>query len=154
VDASDLSILRAIQKSFPLAPRPYDVLAEDLGIAAEEVYRRVNALRRRGLIRRLGPLFSSRKLGFRGHLLAARVADDAVDRLARLLARRDDVTHNYLRKGTFNVWFTVMLPADGDLGPIRREVEACPGVTAVRSFPTVKMFKLDASFKLGDNTDG
>jgi DNA-binding Lrp family transcriptional regulator len=113
---------------------------------AHEVFRRVSALRRLGVIRRVGPLFSSRRLGFRAFLVAVRVTPDAVESLAELLRRRPEVTHNYLRDGRFNVWFTVLLAAGDDAERILGELRACPGVSEVRAFATRKVFKLDASF--------
>ena len=154
MDDTDLAILKTVQRAFPLSTRPYDVLARQLGLAADAVHRRVSALRRTGVIRRIGPLFSSRKLGFRGHLVAARVEPDAVDDLAALLEEHDEVTHNYLRSGPLNVWFTVTLCETDDLERILGEVRSARGVTAVVTFPTRKIFKLDASFEVGDNDAG
>lgn len=151
MDDIDLTILRTVQKRFPQAPRPYEVLARELGMCADEVHGRISALRRHGVIRRLGPLFDSRKLGHRGHLVAARAEPDAVQSLADLLDRRPEVTHNYLRAGHFNVWFTVVIPEENDVGRILHEVRAVPGVREVVVLPTRKIFKLDASFEVRDN---
>jgi DNA-binding Lrp family transcriptional regulator len=146
VDVLDLAILRAVQQEFPLVPRPYETLAGALGVSAREVFGRVSALRRLGVIRRIGPLFQSRKLGFRSSLVAARVSPDAVEPLSQLLDRRDEVTHNYLRDGRFNVWFTVLTAEGDDPERLLDEVRALAGVAEVRSFATRKVFKLDASF--------
>ena len=154
MDKLDLTILRTIQQEFPLTPRPYEVLARKLSVPVEELFGRVRELRRRGVVRRIGVLFDSRKLGFRGHLVAARVEPDAVDAVAGLLDRRDEVTHNYLRTGRFNVWFTVMLPEDGDIERMLEEVRSIRGVAEVVTFPTRRIFKLDASFRVRDNVDG
>ncbi|HUW59029.1 MAG TPA: AsnC family transcriptional regulator [Planctomycetota bacterium] len=151
MDDTDLVILKTVQKAFPLSTRPYDVLAQELGLSADEVHRRVSVLRRTGVIRRIGPLFDSRHLGFRGHLVAARVEPDAVNDLAALLDRHDGVTHNYLRSGPLNVWFTVTLKETDDLERVLAEVRAEPGVGEVVTFPTRKVFKLDASFTVRDN---
>ena len=154
VDERDLVILKAVQKHFPLAPCPYNVLARELHIPADDLHRRVSTLRAAGVIRRLGPLFSALKIGRRGHLVAAQVASDAVDRLAAVLNVHDEITHNYLRSWDLNVWFTVLLREGDDLERILREVRACPGVSAVATFESLRTFKLDASFPMGDNADG
>ena len=154
VDDPDLAILRTVQGRFPLVRRPYRELGRELGLSEDDVHRRVSALRRSGVIRRLGPLFSSRTLGLTGRLVAARCAPDAVDRLARLLDGHDEITHNYLRTGPLNVWCTLVLPEGDDPERILAEVRGCPGVDAVHAFRTVKIFKLDASFPVGDNDDG
>jgi len=146
VDELDLAILRAVQEEFPLERLPYETLGSVLGMPAHEVFRRVSALRRLGVVRRIGPLFHSRKLDFRGFLVAVRVSPDAVERLAELLRARDEVTHNYLRDGRFNVWFTVLAAKGGDVERILGEVRALPGVSEARAFATRKVFKLDTSF--------
>jgi hypothetical protein len=56
------------------------------------------------------------------------------------------VTHNYLRDGRFNVWFTVLTAEGDDPERLLDEVRALAGVAEVRSFATRKVFKLDASF--------
>lgn len=154
MDESDLAILRTLQNAFPLAPRPYAHLGRELGVGEEELHSRVSALRHRGFIRRIAVLFDLRKLGRRACLVAARCEDGEVDRLAALLDRRSEVTHNYLRSGPLNVWFTVVLSEDGDVEDVLADVRTSPGVSAVHVFATTKLFKLDASFPLGDNTDG
>jgi len=154
VDPHDRVILNAVQQNLPLTPRPYDVLGRELDLPEDEVHRRVVALRETGTIRRLGPLFSARKLGRRGHLVAARVRDDAVERVAGLLDAHDEVTHNYLRSGPLNVWFTVMLDEEDDLERILAEVRSCEGVSAVETFTSLRTFKLDASFRVGVCADG
>ena len=154
MDDLDRTILRTVQRRFPLSLGPYRVLGRELGLDPEEVHRRVTALRRSGVIRRLGPLFSPQRLGLSGHLVAARVDDDAVDALAEILDRRDEVTHNYLRTGRLNVWFTVTVRDDAGLDRVLDEVRACRGVAEVHAFTTLRVFKLDASFPLGDNDDG
>lgn len=100
---------------------------------------------------RIGPLFSPRKLGLRGHLVAARVEPEAVDTVATLLEGHDEVTHNYLRSGQLNVWFTVVVHERDDLERILDEVRAVRGVTEVVTLATRKIFKLDASFTVGNN---
>jgi len=153
VDAVDRAILKAVQEAFPETPRPYAAIARALGLAEDDVHRRAVGLMRSGVIRRVGPLFSSRALGFRGHLLAARVRPGAVAAAAALLADRGEVTHNYLRTGAFNVWFTAMLPEGEGAEPLADAVRACPGVEEVRAFRTRRVFKLDASFRVAENAD-
>ena len=151
MDDTDLAILRTVQQAFPLSAHPYDVLARELGLPADAVHRRLSTLKRDGVIRRIGPLFSSRKLGLHGHLVAARVEPDAVDTVATLLEGHDEVTHNYLRSGQLNVWFTVVVHERDDLERILDEVRAVRGVTEVVTLATRKVFKLDASFTVGNN---
>jgi DNA-binding Lrp family transcriptional regulator len=154
IDDIDRKILDAIQRDFPVCARPYAALGRKLDLPESEVHRRVSALRTRGVIRRLGPLFDSRKLGFRGLLAAAKVRPDAVERVTRVLWDCDEVTHNYLRTGEFNVWFTVTVPGGDDPERVLERVRACEGVSTVRVFPSTRVFKLNAAFQLGSESHG
>ena len=63
LDRTDRQLLDIIQTAFPLAPRPYAVLGEQLGISEEEAFTRVRALKARKISRRLGANFQSARLG-------------------------------------------------------------------------------------------
>jgi DNA-binding Lrp family transcriptional regulator len=154
VDEPDLAILKAVQKDFPLDERPYDALGHALGMTGEEVHSRVRALLASGVIRRIAPMFDRRALGFGGCLVAAKVSPEAVDAVAKLLEGRPEVTHNYLRTGEFNVWFTVMLREGETPDAVVGEVRSAAGVSEVIALPSRRVFKLDASFPLGDNGRG
>ena len=71
LDRTDRQLLDIIQTAFPLAPRPYAVLGEQLGISEEEAFTRVRALKARKIIRRLGANFQSARLGYVSTLCAA-----------------------------------------------------------------------------------
>ena len=63
LDLTDRRLLDIIQTGFPLDTRPYARLGEDLGINETEALERVRRLKERGIIRRLGANFDSRRLG-------------------------------------------------------------------------------------------
>ena len=169
----DRAILNAIQREFPLDPRPYDVLAKRLGIPSGEVRRRLASLRRRGVVRRIAPMLDRSRLGLRGVLVAAKVSEKGVRPLlpvgpkgaahkrgltpfstvTRLLAGRDEVTHSYLRSGPLNLWFTVTLRGGERVDTLIRKLRAL-GVREVVALPTRRVFKLNATFRTEDNARG
>ena len=106
LDTMDRRILDIIQTDFPLESRPYAIIAERLGITEQEALDRVNALRKSRLIRRLGANFQSAKLGFRSTLCAAKVPEDKLDAFIAEVNQHVGVTHNYLRRHAYNVWFS------------------------------------------------
>ena len=97
LDALDRRLLDIIQTDFPLAPRPYAVLGDKLGISEQEALERVRALKKKKIIRRLGANFQSAKLGFRSTLCAAKVPEDKLEAFIADVNARPGVTHNYLR---------------------------------------------------------
>ena len=60
----DQKLLAIIQDGFPLVERPYKVLAETLNVSEQEVFDAVEMLRASGVIRRIGGVYDSKKLGF------------------------------------------------------------------------------------------
>lgn len=145
----DRMILDRIQSSFPLVERPYAALGEELGLAEADCYERVLALRRRGLIRRLGAFFDARRLGYVSTLVAVAVTEDRLDELAEKISRFETVTHNYARDGRFNLWFTVVAPARRGIDEILDFLRNEPGVDTFVELPAVKTYKLRAEFRSG-----
>ena len=149
MDPRDLVILSIVQREFPLAKRPYDELSRLIGLSAPEIRRRLLALLKRGVVRRIAPMLDRGRLGIRGVLVAARVAPRSVARAAKLLDTRDEVTHNYLRSGPVNLWFTVSLGPGESAEPLIGELLALGGIRSAYVLPTRRGFKLDASFNVG-----
>ena len=73
IDEIDKKILNLIQSQFPVHSRPYDILAKKLGMAEEEIWEGINRLRSKGLIRRIGAIFDSSKMGFFSSLVGVKV---------------------------------------------------------------------------------
>ena len=149
MDDLDHRIVNALQEDFPLAERPFDVLAVRLGIDAEVLWDRINRLCHDGAIRRIGASLDSRRLGYSSTLAAIRVDPADVERAAAIVARYREVTHSYLRDHAFNIWFTIIAPdanrIQAILQEIRTDLTLQPG--DVLNLPMVRQFKLDARFK-------
>jgi DNA-binding Lrp family transcriptional regulator len=148
IDDLDRTILDALQFDFPLSERPFDVVAERLGVDADLLWGRVEAMLEQGVIRRLGASLDSRKLGFCSTLAAVRVREDLVDRAAEIIGRHPEVTHSYLRDPEFNIWFTVIAPDVEKIQALLDDVRTALSLDAsdVLNLPMTRMFKLDARF--------
>jgi DNA-binding Lrp family transcriptional regulator len=148
MDAIDRKILNRIQSNFPIASRPYRIIADELNLSENDVLARVKALRQNGIIRRIGGNFVPEKLGFVSTLCAAKVPPDKVDLFAETVNRFPGVTHNYLRENAYNVWFTFIAPSreaiETHLAAIARET----GVSTILNLPATRVFKIKAHFKL------
>jgi len=142
-------IRQRIQLDFPISADPFGDLAQSLGCTRDEVYDRVAAWRRAGVIRRLGPIYDSAALGRTATLCAGRCPPSALDRVAGVLGRLDEVTHAYLREGEgtdLNLWFTLSAPSSGALLERLSAVERDMGVGPIISLPTRRLFKVRAVF--------
>ncbi len=148
MDNLDHRILDGLQYDFPLSERPFDVLAERLGLDPDLLWQRVEALREQGVIRRLGASFDSKKLGHCSTLAALRVPPALVNRAAQVVGGYREVTHSYLRDHEFNLWFTVIAMSDARIELILREIrqELSLAAADVLNLPMRRMFKLDARF--------
>jgi len=150
MDDLDRRILDALQYDFPLSERPYEVLAERLGLDADVLWHRVEHMVEQGVIRRLGASIDSRKLGYCGTLAAVRVTPDLVERAAEVIGRYPEVTHSYLRDHEFNIWFTIIARDDRRIENVLDEIrgELLLDPSSVLNLPMMRMFKLDARFNV------
>ena len=150
MDNLDKRILWELQSDFPICERPYEVVAERLGVGADEVWERVIELFESGMIRRIGASFDSRKLGFSSTLAAVRVDKDSVEEAAKVIGDYREVTHSYLRRDEFNIWFTLAAESEGRIKEILGEIceKLCLGDEDMLNLPAKRMFKLDTRFNL------
>ena len=148
MDELDKRILTAIQGGLPAEERPFDALATRLGVGHEEVLSRVRRLADDGLLRRLGPVFDSRGLGYVSTLVAARVPPARLAEVAARVSRLAGVTHNYERRHAYNLWFTLTCPSapelDRTLEFLRRET----GIADFHSLPALAVYKIRVQFDL------
>ena len=63
LDALDRRLLDEHQRGFPICATPFATLADRLGCEAGEVIRRLAALERRGVVSRVGPVFTPGRIG-------------------------------------------------------------------------------------------
>jgi DNA-binding Lrp family transcriptional regulator len=90
--ALEQHLLDTIQDAFPLEERPYKVLAEQLDSDEQSVFEAVESLRNSGVIRRIGGVYDSKKLGFISRLCAGKVSD--IEKFAATVNEIPAITHN------------------------------------------------------------
>lgn len=147
MDNTDKRILEIIQYDFPLTTRPYKVIGEKLDLSEKEVFERVSKLKKDKIIRRVGGIFSSKKLGYTSLLCAIKTSPLDADRVAEIINLYPGVTHNYKRNHDYNVWFTLITENEEIKDKIIKEIEEKSGYT-VKRLPAKKLFKLRAVFKI------
>ena len=148
IDDVDRAILNRIQSDFPMTKRPFLSIAENLDLSESDVIKRLEQLKKKGIIRRIGGNFVPEKLGFVSTLCAAKVPEDKIEGFTRTVNRYPGVTHNYQRDNKYNIWFTFIAQSmdeiKGNLEDISRET----GVTDIINLPATKMYKIRAHFDL------
>jgi len=98
IDEIDRSLIVATQGGLPLVPRPYHAIAEQVGLSADDVMRRLSAMLETGIIRRIGAVPNHYAIGWTANGMTVwDVADDQVDELGARIGALDFVTHCYRR---------------------------------------------------------
>ncbi len=100
-------ILMALQYRFPVSRTPFADLASDLRVNERDLLREVRRLSAEGVIKRIGAYLSYRAEGKESYLVAVRTDDRVGSLLEKELLRRNSVSHNYLRRHHYNMWFVV-----------------------------------------------
>jgi len=148
IDKIDRAILNRIQSNFPITPRPYLSIAESLGFSEKEVLTRLDRLKEKGIIRRIGGNFVPEKLGFVSTLCAAKVPEEKIDHFASVVNRYPGVTHNYQRESHFNVWFTFIAPSMKEIEQNLEKISQETGIHDIITLPATKVYKIKAHFDL------
>jgi len=146
LDDLDRAILNEIQSHFPIDSQPYAEMGRRVGASEAEVLARVMNMAEAGIIRRLGANFTSRKLGYTSTLVAARVAPESLDHFVAVVNRYPGVTHNYLRRHRYNVWFTLIAESEERLNCILEEISQNAEVEEILSLPAQEVFKIKVDF--------
>lgn len=105
IDAIDQQIIQLTQAGLPLVSKPYYVIAEQLGIGADEVMVRMKAMQENGIIRRMGAIPNHYKLGYTFNGMTVwDVVDEMIDTLGQQVGALDFVSHCYHRPRHFPEW--------------------------------------------------
>lgn len=148
MDKTDRKILNIIQTEFPVEKEPFRYLGEAIGISEDEVLDRVKKLKERGIIRRIGAVFDTGRMGFASTLCAARVPEAKVKEFVDAVNSYTGVTHNYRRSHDYNVWFTFIAPSKEEIEQSLDEIRELTGIADILNMPVRRKFKIDASFDL------
>lgn len=104
-DEIDRRLIVATQAGLPLVPRPWQALADRLGIPAAEVQARLAAMLASGVIRRIGAVPNHYALGYRFNGMTVWDVDDArVDALGMAVGALPFVSHCYRRPRRLPEW--------------------------------------------------
>lgn len=143
----DRELLTRAQKGLPLSATPFEDLGEELGVDGDEVIERLKKLKEGQLIRRIGGVFDSKKMGWESTLLAAKVPEDKFYEVAEQINEHQGVTHNYRRDYDYNMWFTLSVGPDKDLQEEIEKLEEKTGYEFLQ-LPKKKKYKLGVKLDL------
>ncbi|MCE5197622.1 MAG: Lrp/AsnC family transcriptional regulator [Armatimonadota bacterium] len=154
IDTIDARLLELIQRDFPLAHRPFDEIAARLSISSIDAISRTSRLKSQGIIRQISAIFNSSALGYSSVLVAFRVGDGYLENVAAAVCANPGVSHCYSRSDDFNLWFTLTLSPESDLGREIAGLASLDGVQSHMILPALKVYKIGLFLKLTDDAIG
>ena len=140
------ALLNNFQQGFPLSPRPYAELAEQLGVSEQEVMATLKALQDDKSISRVGPVFRVGSVGA-STLAAMAVPPARLEEVAAIVNEYEAVNHNYEREHEFNLWFVATAAHEQTLHEILDEIAQRTGL-GVMYLPMLEDYHIDLGFDL------
>ncbi len=105
LDAVDRALIKATQAGLPLMPRPFEMIAERVGLDEQAVMDRLERMQVAGAIRRIAAVPNHYALGYRANGMSVwDVEDSAVDRFGRKVGALAFVSHCYRRPRRLPDW--------------------------------------------------
>lgn len=94
----DKKIVMELQSGLPLVSRPFEALAQRVGITEKEFIDRVHAIQRAGIMRRIGAALRHHRVGFTANaMIVWQIPEDKIQEVGEQLSQLPEVTHCYQR---------------------------------------------------------
>lgn len=153
----DAKLLNVLQEKFPLVPRPFEAIAQNLGVSEQEVIDRIIELKTGAtkVIRQISAIFDSASIGYQSTLVAAKVDPAHLEAAAAVISEHPGVSHNYKREHDFNLWYTLTVGPDSRLG-LEKTLEilhAKSGAISTRMLPAIRVYKIGVKFDVSGESD-
>ena len=104
VSEFDKSVIRELQEDLPLVPRPFDAMAERLGMDTAGLFALADEYQERKIMRRFSAVLHHRRSGFRSNAMVVwQVPPERAEEVGMTMAQHSAVTHCYERP-TFPDW--------------------------------------------------
>ena len=142
----EIECVRLLQRDLPLQPRPFDVLAKNSGLGADELIGAARTLLKRGQIRRFGAIVQPKKPGFATSAMAVWVVpENMVDEYGAQMAQNRAVSHCYLRPvyedWPYNVYTIVHGRSVDECESIINDLAIDTGLTEKKALYPTKEYK-------------
>ncbi len=134
ITEAEKDAIRGMQEDLPLIPRPYDGIAQELGMTTSELFALAKDFQDRRIMRRYSAVLHHRRSGFKANaMIVWKVPEERSEEVGIIMAGHQAVTHCYERP-TFPDWpythFT-MVHATTPEGceEINNEISEATGIT-------------------------
>ncbi len=148
LDKKSQQLLDMMQFNFPLNNFPFLDLAKQIGLEEQEIIEKLSDFKEKNIIRRIGAVFDSKKLGYVSTLCALKVPSEKIEFTAKIINNYQQVTHNYVRSHAYNMWFTLTAGSSNDLKDIVAEIKNKAGIPDLIDLPAIRVFKIKVFFPM------
>ena len=142
LDHRDRILIDRLQDGVDLVPRPFAMLAREVGLSEQQIVERIGGYLEAGYLSRFGPMFNADRMGGAFCLCAIAVPQERFEEVADIVNGFPEVAHNYEREHRLNMWFVLATEASADIPCVAAEIEARTGLTVLQ-------FPKEAEFFIG-----
>ena len=134
VSEFEIDVIRELQEDLILEPRPFEPMAERLGIGQQELFDLAASFQKRGIMRRYSAVLHHRRAGFAANSMAVwKVPSERSVEVGNLMAQSPWVTHCYERP-TYPDWeythFTMIhATSEETCEEVAREISDATGIS-------------------------
>ncbi|MCK5663013.1 MAG: AsnC family transcriptional regulator [Thiotrichaceae bacterium] len=146
MDEIDRQIINSLQGNFPIVDNPYQQVAEKLGIAEQELLKRLEVLLENRTLTRFGPMYDIQKLDGSFSLCAIRVPEERFAEVSKIVNSFPEVAHNYERDHEFNMWYVLATESLQQIDQINQIIEQKIGLK-VYNMPKLQEFFVGLHFQ-------
>ena len=145
-DDPDKKIIGLLQDDMPMDPRPFAIMADQVGITEEQFLSRVKSMVDSGIIRRFGATLHHQKAGFSANAMVAWIVPDSkVEEAGRIMAGFREVSHCYQRvtqgDWKYNVYTMIHGNSRDECREIARRISKNSGINEYAVLFSEKEFK-------------
>lgn len=133
IDELDKKIIGQIQGDLPLDPRPFALMAEQIGITEDEFIEKVRSMKASGVIRRFGATLRHQEAGFSSNAMGAwLVPEERMEEFGGLMAGIREITHCYQRRPwkdwPYNLYTMIHGETRDECSRIAERISQCTGI--------------------------
>lgn len=142
----EIAVIRELQEDVPLTSRPFNPMAERLGISLQELFDAADSFQQRGMMRRFSAVLHHRRAGFRSNAMAVwKVPSERAVEVGNIMAQSRWVTHCYERP-TFPDWdythFTMIhATSQAQCEDVAQEISEATGITEYQLLYSSREYK-------------
>lgn len=140
----EATVVDELQSDFPIAKRPFRVIADRFDADEEAVLAATTDLVENGILRRVGPVLNPPVIGSSA-LAAVSVPDGQFEQASSFVNSYDEVNHNYRRDHQWNMWFVVTAHSRTRRNQIIEAIEAETG-SEVLTLPMRRQYYIGLEF--------